>query len=458
MKKLILVSVLFFQFIGLAQNGINYKAIVKDGSGNILPNAPITIQFSILQSALFINVYTESHSPTTDFNGLIIINIGEGSIISGDYTIIDWASDSHFLNVQIDTGSGLVDMGTTEFKTMPYAFQAENSTNAITAINVINVPTHNHLGNVWLGTESLTINTSVSTTGVLNLNNSNAGDGLRITSAGVDGVYVASAGDDGIHVASADDIGGVFIGTNSGVHSESSIDINPDLILGGTANTGTGDDGIISSDLNYTSSDIRLKSNDAVIIHLDQDDNEEGQFQIKNGENTTVLDIKENGETTIIGTFIFAGSEVIGPIFELSAIGNLTINGSLTQFSDIRLKKDIEELPYGLNEILQLQPKAYHWKNRKNTHKSLGLIAQEVQPIINDIVSEKDNEQKTMGINYIELIPILINAIKEQQEIIKEQDSEITTLTSELMITNKTQKAINNRLIQLEESLNTSQQ
>ncbi|MDN3491916.1 tail fiber domain-containing protein [Winogradskyella bathintestinalis] len=162
-----------------------------------------------------------------------------------------------------------------------------------------------------------------------------------------------------------------------------------DLILGGTANTTAGDDGIISSDPDYAGSDIFIRSNDAVVIELDYDNDETGQFEIKAGD----------------------GSE----IFEVDEGGNVYVNGSLAHSSDRRLKRDIEDLQYGLKEILQLQPKAYNWKNRTQPNKSLGLIAQEVQPLLKEIVTTKDNEQKTLAISYTELIPILINAIKEQQ-------------------------------------------
>jgi len=94
----------------------------------------------------------------------------------------------------------------------------------------------------------------------------------------------------------------------------------------------------------------------------------------------------------------------------------------VSQNSDRRLKRDIENLPYGLKEIMQLQPKAYNWKNRKQNHKSLGLIAQDVQPIINNIVHQQNNKEKILSISYIELIPILIKAIQEQQDIISNQN------------------------------------
>jgi len=82
--------------------------------------------------------------------------------------------------------------------------------------------------------------------------------------------------------------------------------------------------------------------------------------------------------------------------------------------SDIRLKKDIEELPYGLKQILQLDPKIYGWKDDRNGgSKSLGLIAQEVRKIIPEIVHEKDNAEKSLSLRYTELVPVLIGAVQE---------------------------------------------
>ncbi|RKE95037.1 hypothetical protein BXY80_1220 [Ichthyenterobacterium magnum] len=104
--------------------GINYKALIKDSGGNVLANATITVEFNILQGAGMTSVYQESHTTTSGANGIIIVNIGEGTIISGNYNAIDWATDAHFLNVQMDSGAGLTDLGTTEFKAVPYALNA----------------------------------------------------------------------------------------------------------------------------------------------------------------------------------------------------------------------------------------------------------------------------------------------------------------------------------------------
>lgn len=129
--------------------GINYKALISDNVGAPLANQSVTVQFTILEGNMAINeVYKESHTTTTDANGIIIVNIGEGVNISGDFTTINWGLDTHFVKTEINTGSGFVDFGTTEFKTVPYALYAENSggsgsvspftesvTNRITATN-----------------------------------------------------------------------------------------------------------------------------------------------------------------------------------------------------------------------------------------------------------------------------------------------------------------------------------
>ncbi|GGG03979.1 hypothetical protein GCM10011344_00400 [Dokdonia pacifica] len=128
-NTLLVVVGFFMCLISQAQNNINYKAVINDNQGTPLSNQLIVIQFSILEGDDQTIVYSENHTPTTDTNGLIILNIGEGTVLSGDYTAIDWASDTHFLNVQVNSGGGLTDLGTTQFLTVPYAISAQTAQN-----------------------------------------------------------------------------------------------------------------------------------------------------------------------------------------------------------------------------------------------------------------------------------------------------------------------------------------
>lgn len=98
-------------------------------------------------------------------------------------------------------------------------------------------------------------------------------------------------------------------------------------------------------------------------------------------------------------------------------------NGTV-QTSDRRLKTHIHSLNYGLDEIMKLRPVTYDWKKssglkKDNSGKQLGLIAQDVDKIIKEVVKKPDNQEGYYGLNYTELIPVLINAIQQQQKQIK---------------------------------------
>lgn len=95
--------------------------------------------------------------------------------------------------------------------------------------------------------------------------------------------------------------------------------------------------------------------------------------------------------------------------------------------SDRRLKTNISSLGYGLNEVKRLQPVMYNWKKKPDSDKLLGLIAQDVRPIIPEVVKGEESKE-TLGIDYIGLIPVLINAIKEQQAQIEELKQQVQKL------------------------------
>jgi hypothetical protein len=93
----------------------------------------------------------------------------------------------------------------------------------------------------------------------------------------------------------------------------------------------------------------------------------------------------------------------------------LEVVGTFVNNSDQRAKTDIEDLSYGLEEIKRLRPVSFNWKAVPNPHKSLGLIAQQVEPILNEIVYKDANDPTghQLSLSYLGLIPVLINAIKE---------------------------------------------
>ena len=117
-------------------------------------------------------------------------------------------------------------------------------------------------------------------------------------------------------------------------------------------------------------------------------------------------------------------------IMRLQYEGNLDLKNdvtadSATLNSDIKLKKNIETLNYGLDEVLKLKPVRYEWKEsyKKGKGSMIGFVAQEVQEVVPEIVKESmmfDSEETKLGVDYAKMVAILTNAIQEQQKQINE--------------------------------------
>ena len=106
---------------------------------------------------------------------------------------------------------------------------------------------------------------------------------------------------------------------------------------------------------------------------------------------------------------------------------DLTVNGDVTVSSDARLKANIVSLGATLSKLLNIDGKTYTIK--KNGAQKIGVLAQDIQEVFPELVSE-DNEGM-LSVNYQGLIPVLINALKEQEEKIVKQQTEITRLQAQ---------------------------
>ena len=110
----------------------------------------------------------------------------------------------------------------------------------------------------------------------------------------------------------------------------------------------------------------------------------------------------------------------------------LTSAGVWTDASDERLKKDIVDIPYGLDVVKSLKPRKY--KMKVNDLEQVGFIAQEVKDIIPEVAelttvehSDKENQDQ-YGLSYGHLTAVLTKAIQEQQVIIEDLKSRIEIL------------------------------
>ena len=106
------------------------------------------------------------------------------------------------------------------------------------------------------------------------------------------------------------------------------------------------------------------------------------------------------------------------------ASGSLTVAGDIILSSDARLKSNIVTLGPTLISLMQLDAKRYTMKADKEQKQKIGLLAQEVQKVFPELVSEDKNGM--LAVNYQALVPVLINALKEQEGQIKVQEKEMT--------------------------------
>ena len=99
--------------------------------------------------------------------------------------------------------------------------------------------------------------------------------------------------------------------------------------------------------------------------------------------------------------------------------GSATLAGDLTVNSDARLKSNIVSLGNTISKLLLIDGKTYTMKSNDAIEK-IGLLAQEVQKAFPELVKQSGDEEGTLSVNYQGMIPVLINAIKEQQKDIDE--------------------------------------
>ena len=111
---------------------MSFQAIIRNASGDLEPNKAIGMRISILQgTSTGTAVYSESHSVTTNANGLVTLEIGMGSVISGSFTTIDWAASTYYIKHETDLegGSNYTITGTSQFLSVPYALNAKSAEN-----------------------------------------------------------------------------------------------------------------------------------------------------------------------------------------------------------------------------------------------------------------------------------------------------------------------------------------
>ena len=135
MKKLITLFLLLCATTLFAQvpEKFSYQAVVRNASNSLVTDAPVGVRVSILQgSADGSAVYVETHTATTNANGLLTVEIGGGKAEQGEFAGIDWANGPYFLKTETDPngGSNYTVTSTQQVLSVPYALYAKEAANS----------------------------------------------------------------------------------------------------------------------------------------------------------------------------------------------------------------------------------------------------------------------------------------------------------------------------------------
>lgn len=181
------------------------------------------------------------------------------------------------------------------------------------------------------------------------------------------------------------------------------------------------------------------------------------KMHVDGGDDTTALFARSANSSGIYGSSstasgVFGHSETGAGVFGSTGTttgyagrftGRVRIAGTLTVTqnvcaanvpcsSDARLKAGITNLNYGLRQLLQLRPVTWKWKEEPAGPLQLGLVAQEVEPVMPALVMRDADASKPLGLNYMGLLPVIVKAVQEQQAGLESRDARIAELRAQV--------------------------
>jgi len=146
----------------------------------------------------------------------------------------------------------------------------------------------------------------------------------------------------------------------------------------------------------------------------------------------TVWNVQYNNNNNLAGAadFIYSGSKVgintsvENLTYNLEVSGSIRASDGLLSNSDERLKENIYPIDNALSRVGQIEGVYFNWKDQPE--RQVGVIAQNVQKVLPEVVSEDNNSY--LSVDYSKIVPLLVEAINEQNSIIMDLEERISKL------------------------------
>ncbi|WP_138480279.1 tail fiber domain-containing protein [Dyadobacter bucti] len=475
----------------------SFQGVAKNANGQPLSaGTAIKVSFNIYKDSPGGGIVRwEEHSLTVNSGGIFNVLIGDGGTQVGTpLDQIDWGAANYFLQVGLASdGVTFADMGTTQLVTVPYAGYAAGADRALEAKKwnengpVIQKGTLGEGANfpsigagprlIWypgkaafragenyngaweqanIGNYSFAGNRGLASGLYSSAFGGAEASGNYTFSGGINakasGDYSTAFGSYSMAEGEASTVFGsgtvakAFGGVALGVYN------NVQDVPGGTYQSSANSDRIFQigngTSLNSRSNAVTVLRNGNVGIGNDAlapsyPLDVSGRVRIRHNGATAGIyfDNSQSGSVGFVGMQaddkigFFIGNNWIFTATSLGATvnGNLKVTGIITE-SDRRLKTDIVPVTNSLDHIYQLKGYNYYWKDKtKDQSLQTGLIAQEVEALFPELV--KTDEKGMKSVNYVGLIPHLIEAIKELKKENQERLGELEAKVNSLLKT-----------------------
>ena len=479
MKKILLTltSVLFFA-ITFAQNvpqGINYQALARDASGTILTNHYMTLKASIYSDTVTNTMqWQELHTITTNDVGIFSIVLGTGfagvGSVQTSFTNIDWNTSTHYIKIELDHGSGFMDYGITALQSVPYSLAAETAdeANAVDWTNINNIPADIADGDD--GDDGFANDSNV----ISNANGDYANDDFVFGSSTLDwnntndhinrmffdkskGAFRAGGGNPLFSQNEnwdVDSIGEYSFATGYKTKAKGEASTAMGFMSEALGNSSTAMGYYTDATGAYsTAMGFRTKASGYNSTAMGSYTEATGNYSTAMGEKTEASGYASTAigsytdatgaYSTAMGSYTKATgnySTAMGGGVIATGAGELYNSGnvkglSFVSTSDRRVKQNITPFSGALSKVMLLSPKTYFYNTAEfprfeaeKDKPQIGFIAQEVEAIFPEMVTTDGDEVGLKGVRYGQLTTVLVQAIKEQQEMIQELQKEVKDL------------------------------